>query len=385
MPRKVLLRTTDVAAAKAVRKDDSGAPLLSWPLSLNERYGTASIDLTTDAPRPRDDDYIEITAADGVTRVFSGLVKMPELRDETGERARYSVEAQGFGAVLDRVVLTAAISWVAGTPDRKMVEDVLALYYGPIATGITHLIRNRRADMPAVSFYTGTTIRSVLDGIAAEAWNAPWNVDADKRVNYNYFPAAPYVLWAPATTTTALKALDSATHASIESYSDHGDSTQQVLRVRVVGTAVEYTATDWVGVARVSRRLADEPNAPTARFWQAVDVNDTTLTTVEQCKQRGFAELAAGGPRRTHRCSVVRDGFAPGQVVDVVNEQVGPETAPLMRWGKWRSDSGKQLRLGQGRFVVQRVDPEPLTDTDTRYRLTLGSHEKALAQIVARG
>lgn len=387
MPQVVKIRSTDAAAAKAVRKDDSGIPIISWSQDLGNRFGTAMVGLSSDLGfRPGEDDYVEITRVDGVTREFSGFAVMPRGEDVPGRRVlNYEIQAQGFGAVLDRIPVTAAINWPADMSDRKMVDDLLALYWGPIGTGITHAVHVRRIRMPAIAIAAGTSLRSALDAIAKEAWDAPWWVDADKKLHWNDGPAAPYVLWAPAT-GGALKPLTDASFASFERLGDARDGAQKAIRVRVVGAAaVEATVTDWPSWGRVARRLRDEPLAPTARFWQLPDVTDNTLTTVAQCEQRGFAELAKNGSRRTLPVDVKREGFAVGQRVDLVDEEVGTLAGTLPRWTRgWRSSSGKRLYKGQGRFRIQRIEATAVGEGEYSYALELGQYTEPLAVGLAR-
>lgn len=382
MAQVVTIRTTDAMALRAVRAGDDGIPLMHWTQDIGNRFGSAMVEVTEELGfRPGEDDYVALTRKGSATKEFSGLALAPAIRDVPGERDfSYTVEAHGFGALLERIRLSATHNWSAGTPDVKMARDLADAYWSPIRSGATHLMRSRRVDMPPVTVQQGISLRRALDAIAREAYDAPYWVDEDDLgLRWNYHELAPLVLWANAHGEDP-KDIDDAEFASFEHLEDRTASSRKALRVRVVGNGVEATVIDAMGYARASRRWVDEPGAPTARFWDLPDVTDTTLTTVTQCRRRGWAELAANGRRRTINVATTREGFRAGQLVDVVDEQIGTLAVPhLRRRMRVPSYSGKGLHYGQGRFLIQRVEAEAIGSDEWRYRLALGAYEEPFA------
>lgn len=378
MAQVVKVRGVDAAALKAVRAGEDGLPLLSWEQDLGNRYGSARIGLAEDIDfRPGEDDFVEITRSDGVTREFSGLVVVPQSTDLPGQRDySHDVEAVGMGALLDRIRVSATLNWPAGTPDSKMVADLLAQDWGALRSDATHVIRSRRVDMPAMTVEAGVSLRAGLDDIAREAWDAPWWPDADGNCRWNDHPLSSLILWAPAD-GGAQRAFDDATFAPFEELTDMRAGRSKALRVRVVGNGVEATITDGQTFVRVSKRKVDEPWPSTDRFWDLPDVVDTSLTTVTQCERRGWAEIAAHAASRTWRVATTREGFAVGQLVDVVDEQMGTLAVPYPRRRmRTPSYSGNGLHKGQGRWQIVRILAEAQGGGEWRYTLELGNYAK---------
>lgn len=184
MATKVKLATTELTAGQYV-KDRS----ISWgPRDLSTRIDVARFALRESTPViPDDDMYGEITDTDGLTKVFAGIARQPDVEEtvSVGE-ITYQVALQGWGALAYRTPITSTESYAAGVSDAYIVSDLLTKYYGAIGTGLTHRIFTSRPDMPAMVFTGGQlSLGQALDQIATEANGAPWWIDPDKAVHWN--------------------------------------------------------------------------------------------------------------------------------------------------------------------------------------------------------
>lgn len=185
MGTKATLDGTDVTASLR----DRG---VSWgPRDLATHVDVGSVLLRGTSPVIPDDDMVlEITDTDGLTKVFGGVVRMPDAEETIGDggaELTYQVRAQGWAALLYRIPITTTKAYAAGVSDAYIVRDLLAAYYGPIATSVTHVVRSSRVDMPAMTFVAGQlSLGQALDQIAVEANGASWWIDpADKAVHWN--------------------------------------------------------------------------------------------------------------------------------------------------------------------------------------------------------
>lgn len=381
MATKVTLRSTDVSAYVV---EDS---LQYGPLELGNRIGSASCQLRTTSPvTPEDEDYFEITDTDGVTRLFSGVVRMPAQAKSPAVEGRYVVRAQGWGAVLKRTLITAAEAYAAGKSDVEIVSDLLTKYYGPVATSVSHVLYSANPNMPALSFAARTTsLFDALETISRAAYNAVWYVDPDKKVRWNDVNRlAPFALSDVADGTYAKR---------LRTIQIVGDGTATAARVRVVGSGgAEYTATDWVKVARLNLRNADQPGAAALAYYDLPDITDAALTTTDQCKQRAWAELAALERRTILRASAVASGLVPGMRIDLIASDIGNRTTigvktaphPQPRQRQVAFSSSAQLHKGIGRFTVQRVTPRALDLDQWELDLDAGTYEPQLDTALAR-
>lgn len=191
---KVTHRATDVSAQVVPGS-------IKWgPREIGARIGTASLELRSTVTNvPEDDDYLAITDTDGITKVFSGLLRQPDGQESVhrdGSTLTYPVAAQGWAALLFKIPITTLEEYAAGLSDRYIVADLLTKYYGPVATSVTHRIYAARHDMPAMRFTPGeSTLGQALDRISKEANGAPWWVDPDKALHWNDIRRlAPFII-----------------------------------------------------------------------------------------------------------------------------------------------------------------------------------------------
>jgi hypothetical protein len=201
--RKLLIRGVDFIAARYVNETS----LRFGPLEIGSRIGRASFDIGPGVTLPfalEDEEYVEITASDGVTLDFTGKLRMTD-RDrqlgiyENGHAASvWTVTAQDWGADLDRINVVNDFNVTAGDNDKNIVEMLLALYWPQISTdaNLRHIVNSKRVNMPAVAITQGqVSLREALDAIAAEAFNATWWVDPYKRLHWHdVLTVTPYVL-----------------------------------------------------------------------------------------------------------------------------------------------------------------------------------------------
>lgn len=170
---------------------------------------------------------------------------------------------------------------------------------------------------------------------------------------------------------------------NFERFRDH---TSAALRVRVVGLNVEYTATDWEAWGKAQQRLTAEPNAPTPRLRQLPDVIDLGLTTVAECQQRAFIELRRVASRVSFSARVFEDGLQPGQRIDVISAAIGKGVGdkPSFRNTRRVGGGAPGIANGMGRYLIQRISPQTITNDRFAYEVQFGDYEPLLAGALAQ-
>lgn len=379
MPRQLVLRGTDVASRASYR-------LAKWgPLDLGNRVDTARF-VIHDGKKtlgfvPREDDTVIYTEPDGVTRSFAGKVKQVKITN-TPIGVEYECSCQGWGAMLKGIVPQVAKNYAAGLTDIAMVSDVLATFYGPIGTGLTHVLYSKRSSMPAYVIEVGKkNLDIILGELAAIADNASLYIDADKRVHWNdVLRLADFTISTRPNGTTRRKA-SGITHFR--------DAAAAPMRVKVKGAGgVEYEATDWLAFARAKlRRDTTEGAAPEDLHWQIPDITDTALTTVEQCQQRAFQELAKRAAREVVSFKTLEAGLYPGMELDITDTNKGTLSDGLYADGDdpaCASADDDEMHLSMGRFMIQRVTPALLGNGVVEFAIEAGSYEPQWGAAVQR-
>lgn len=330
----------------------------------------------TSTARPEDGDYLEVTKTDGVTARFRGLVRFPSLQDEPGVRVIHRATAQDWGALLSGILVTGAHSWAAGTSDGKMVSDLVSSYWAPVASSASHVIRSRRATMPAMSIAARSkSLRKALDDIAIEAFGAPYYVDPLKGLHWNdVHRLAAFALGdKPAADGDALR--------EVVRLTDQGDAGALALRIKVKGAGgVEYEATDFNEWGRLARKQRDEAGSPGERFYQLPDETDTALTTVDECRQRAWARIEEHRRRRVLKVWTYEEGLAPGMQVDLFDSAITFARPPRRQSrGVCPTKAVARARRSVGRFMIQRVVSTLVGADDWLSELDLGSYVPNLA------
>lgn len=379
MARQLILRGTNVATRASFR-------LAKWgPLDLANRFDTARF-VIHDANKtlgfiPREEDTVIYTEPDGVTRSFAGKLKQLKVTN-LPIGVLYECACQSWGAMLKGVVPQVAKSYAAGLTDIAIVSDVLASFFAPIGTGITHVLFSRRSSMPAYDIVPGAkSLDAILSDLASIADNAPLYLDADKRVHWNdVLRLAPFSISTRPNGTTRRKAWG---------ITDYRDASQAPMRVKVKGAGgVEYEATDWLAFARAKlRRAADEGGAPDDLYWQIPDITDATLTTVDQCQQRALQELAKQAARQVVSFSTLEAGLYPGMEIDVTDTNKGTGSDGLYADGDdpaCAPADDDEMHLSMGRFLIQRVTPTLKGNGVVEFAIEAGSYEPQWGAAVQR-
>lgn len=335
---------------------------------------------------PARDDYVAITEDDGLTLEVAGKVRIARRIPILGVSGRrHELHCQGWRALMYEVLITASISWPAGTADSKMLKDLLDLYYAQIGTGITHRIFTRRSSMPAMSFGGGTKyLGEAIDEIAAEAFDADWQPTPDKVIHYNDPAVAPpFHLTDDAPNGTTMRSYAELTEGQ--------DITQPVVRVFVQGGGgASAEVTDWHAWGLYDQRRRDEPGAPAERFYAQVDESDNTLTTVEQCNQRGLAIIAkergavVAEGRRHLKALTYEPGLRPGMKVKVSSTKLAkPLAQRYLRRGPRRVPLATSRPASHlGAFLLQRVTPSDRGADEMQYHLELGHRRPTIPEVI---
>jgi len=381
--RQLVVRNVDLLAStpKRVRFDtvqigpfEIGQPVDQWSFTIDDEDRSLSF-------IPTEEDFAKLVDLDGTTIIAQGRIAQITARNVPPKGVEYDVAVQGWGALLDRTEITATETYAAGFSDVYIIRDILGKYFGNIASGSpAHLLLSNRSSMPAMTFNPGTTLRSFLDTMAQNAFKPFYYLDAAKALHWNDITRlAPWGVDQKSPDGTILHAAGA--------FTDSTDFTPAAFRVTVNGTGgATYTATDWQLLAKYNARISDEPLAPTMRIRQLADISDSSLTTVAQCQQRAFAELAAARPRRVVGFRVWESGLFPGMRIDVINPNRGTLTVPYPRPSQRsvNASASKKLGTGMGRFLIQRVTPTLLSTTQSQYDIEVGSYEPTLSSALVK-
>lgn len=380
MITKVIVQDTDFHAARLVQ--DGTIEWEAEQIGQNvAEFGTCRFETRMGAVLPfvpKKHMYVEMRDEGDVVR-FAGRIKRVTRKKTLGvAQPQYAIEAQDWMGELAKVNVTADFIFTAGDNDKNVITQLVALYWGQIATtGVTHRIFASHHNLPAIQVTEGqSSFRDVLNYIGGLAGASCW-VTPDKGLRWNDVNQLAAVILDDTNKTGSYRA-----YYELE---DIDEATDVAFRVTVIGAGgVLATITDWVGYADYARQRRYERGTPAVRVPQINDHTDSTLTTVAQCEARGWILLEQQSALRTIKVGI-RDTFVyPGEVVDLIDAQ-GLET----RTHAWLDDEdlwapGQPTRLNQriGRFQVRSVRPQPLGGGNYDYVATLGAYRPAIEQIL---
>ncbi len=322
--------------------------------------------------------YVEM--AEGATLRFTGRIRRCERENIPGvAQPQYTIECQdwmsedGIGGIYVENDFTAA----AGDNDKNIVTQLVALYWGQLATtGVTHVIYASHHNLPAIQITQGSmTLKDALDFIARLA-GATYYIDAQKQLHWNDTQQlAAYVL-DDTEKTGSYRGWFSLTHTR--------DATGTAFRVTVVGAnGILATVTDEVGLGEYLSQRRYERGAPSERIPTLPDYTDQNLTSLTECRQEGWRILREQDEADTIEVGM-RDQFVyPGQLVYLVDQR-GLEVddyADLEEEDLFGAGDPSRIGIALGLYLVRAVQPQPLGGGKYDFTAVLGAYRPTIERL----